>query len=76
MGASNVIYEIRRSTIRRFVPEEKIRILVEGPRGDILVFSTSITHVVHDNYMRNEVCLIRLAMYEIHRAPIRPMLLV
>jgi transposase len=37
MGASNVIREIRRSTRRRFISEEKIRIVVEGLRGDISV---------------------------------------
>ena len=37
MGASNVIREIRRSTRRRFSPEEKIRIVVEGLRGEISV---------------------------------------
>ena len=37
MGASNVIGEIRRSTRRRFSPEEKIRIVVEGLRGEISV---------------------------------------
>jgi len=37
MGASNVIREIRRSTRRRFSPEEKIRIVVEGLRGEVSV---------------------------------------
>jgi len=37
MGASNVIREIRRSPRRRFSPEEKIRIVVEGLRGEVSV---------------------------------------
>lgn len=39
MGASNVIREIRRSTRRRFTSEEKIRIVVEGLRGEITMFA-------------------------------------
>lgn len=37
MGANSVIREIRRSTPRRFSPEEKIRIVVEGLRGEVSV---------------------------------------
>lgn len=37
MGASNVIREIRRSTRRRVSPEEKIRVVVGGLRGEISV---------------------------------------
>jgi len=35
MGATNVIKEIRRATKRKFSAEEKIRIVVEGLRGEI-----------------------------------------
>jgi len=37
MGATNVIKEIRRATRRRFSAEEKIRIVVEGLRGEVSV---------------------------------------
>ena len=37
MGATNVIREIRRATRRNFSAEEKIRIVVEGLRGEISV---------------------------------------
>jgi len=37
MGATNVIREIRRATRRKFGAEEKIRIVVEGLRGEISV---------------------------------------
>ena len=37
MGATNVIREIRRATRKKFSAEEKIRIVVEGLRGEILV---------------------------------------
>jgi transposase len=37
MGATNVIKEIRRATRRKFSAEEKIRIVVEGLRGEISV---------------------------------------
>jgi transposase len=37
MGATNVIREIRRATRRKFSAEEKIRIVVEGLRGEISV---------------------------------------
>ena len=37
MGATNVIKEIRRATKRKFSAEEKIRIVVEGLRGEISV---------------------------------------
>jgi len=46
MGASNVIREIRRSTRRRFSPEEKIRIVVEGLRGEISVSSLCRREVI------------------------------
>ena len=35
MGATNVIREIRRATRKKFSAEEKIRIVVEGLRGEI-----------------------------------------
>ena len=34
MGANNVFGGIRRSTLRRFSAEEKIRIVLEGLRGE------------------------------------------
>ncbi len=37
MGTTNVIREIRRATRRKFSAEEKIRIVVEGLRGEISV---------------------------------------
>ena len=37
MGATNVIRGIRRATRRKFSAEEKIRIVVEGLRGEISV---------------------------------------
>lgn len=37
MGATNVIKEIRRATRRKFSAEEKIRLVVEGLRGEIPV---------------------------------------
>lgn len=37
MGARNVIREIKRATRRRFSAEEKIRIVLEGLRGEISV---------------------------------------
>lgn len=37
MGASNVVREIKRATRRRFSAEEKIRIVIEGLRGEISV---------------------------------------
>lgn len=37
MGATNVIREIRRATRKKFSAEEKIRIVVEGLRGEISV---------------------------------------
>ena len=37
MGATNLIREIRRATRRKFSAEEKIRIVVEGLRGEISV---------------------------------------
>ena len=37
MGATNVIREIKRATRRKFSAEEKIRIVVEGLRGEIPV---------------------------------------
>jgi transposase len=37
MGATNVIREIRRATRRRFSAEDKIRIVLEGLRGEISV---------------------------------------
>ena len=37
MGARNVIREIRKATRRKFSAEEKIRIVVEGLRGEISV---------------------------------------
>jgi transposase len=37
MGATNVIREIRKATRRKFSAEEKIRIVVEGLRGEISV---------------------------------------
>ena len=37
MGATNVIREIRRSTRRRFSAEEKIRVVLEGLRGETSV---------------------------------------
>jgi len=37
MGAMNVIREIRRATRRRFSAEDKIRIVLEGLRGEISV---------------------------------------
>jgi transposase len=37
MGATNVIREIRRATRRKFSAEEKIRIVVEGLRGEMSV---------------------------------------
>ena len=37
MGATNIIWEIRRATRRKFSAEEKIRIVVEGLRGEISV---------------------------------------
>ncbi len=37
MGGTNVIREIRRATRRKFSAEEKIRIVVEGLRGEISV---------------------------------------
>lgn len=37
MGATNVIREIKRATRRKFSAEEKIRIVVEGLRGEISV---------------------------------------
>jgi transposase len=37
MGKTNVIREIRRATRRKFSAEEKIRIVVEGLRGEISV---------------------------------------
>ena len=37
MGATNIIREIRRATRRKFSAEEKIRIVVEGLRGEISV---------------------------------------
>jgi transposase len=37
MGAPNVIREIRRATRKKFSAEEKIRIVVEGLRGEISV---------------------------------------
>jgi len=37
MGAANVMREIRRATRRKFSAEEKIRLVVEGLRGEISV---------------------------------------
>jgi len=37
MGATNIIREIRRATRRRVSAEEKIRIVVEGLRGEVSV---------------------------------------
>lgn len=37
MGGTNVIREIRKATRRKFSAEEKIRIVVEGLRGEISV---------------------------------------
>jgi transposase len=37
MGANSVMREIRRSTQRRFSPEEKIRIVVDGLRSEVSV---------------------------------------
>jgi len=37
MGATDVIREIRRATRRQFSAEEKIRIVIEGLRGEISV---------------------------------------
>lgn len=37
MGARNIVREIKRSTRRRFSAEEKIRIVIEGLRGEISV---------------------------------------
>ena len=37
MGTTNVIREIRRTTRRKFSAEEKIRIVVDGLRGEISV---------------------------------------
>ena len=37
MGATNLIREIRRATRRKFSAEEKIRIVVEGLRGELSV---------------------------------------
>jgi transposase len=37
MGTTNVIKEIRRAARRKFSAEEKIRIVVEGLRGEISV---------------------------------------
>jgi transposase len=37
MGSTNVIREIRRATKRKFSAEEKIRVVVEGLRGEISV---------------------------------------
>jgi transposase len=37
MGTTNVVREIRRATRRKFSAEEKIRIVVEGLRGEISV---------------------------------------
>ena len=37
MGSANVMREIRRATRRKFSAEEKIRLVVEGLRGEISV---------------------------------------
>lgn len=37
MGARNIVREIKRATRRRFSAEEKIRIVIEGLRGEISV---------------------------------------
>ena len=37
MGATNVIREIRRATSRKFNAEQKLRIVVEGLRGEMSV---------------------------------------
>lgn len=37
MTAKNIVREIRRQTRRRFSPEEKIRIVLEGIRGQVSI---------------------------------------
>ena len=37
MSARNVVREILRATRRKFIPEEKIRIVLEGLRGAVTI---------------------------------------
>ena len=48
---TDIIKQIRRATRRRFTAEEKIRIVLEGLRGEILVTERSLIHINGEEHL-------------------------
>ena len=61
--ASNVVQQIRRATRRRFSAEEKIRVVVEGLRGEI---GERYRDLLRQIAMAREVTIIRGALAPDH----------